>query len=260
MNSTRMIVARMLSTKFVVTLTLCACFVFGQNPSGKMTSSGDHGQFRDPGPPPCCEVTKVDDVHHTATAVFGNQSFVFAIPCVRTRQTVSLGQHVWANFKTGGVSLDGRQVCSQMVAQSVPLNTGTSKGSVSGSSQTAKHEMRENFSCDGENCTCFGDADCNNMFSSGVCRVDGGVCSGPAVMCQCRQQTATGAVPNLDAAPGEKLTVVSLENGQLLARGSTGKQVRAPVSSAFASRLKAGDELTVRAPSKAASPKTVPQR
>ena len=250
---------RPISAKLVLTAALCAGFAFGQNTTATTSSPGDHGQFRDPGPPPCCEVTKVDNAHHTATAAFGKQSFVFTIPCVRTRETVTVGQRVWANFKTGGVSLDGRHPCSQMIAQSVTLNSGTGKGSLSGSSQTAKHEMRENFSCDGENCTCFGDADCNNMFSAGVCRVGAGVCSGPAVVCQC-QQASTGTLPNLAAVPGEKLTVVSVANGQLMARTSTGKEVHVPVSSTFASRVKAGDELSVRATSKAVVPKTVPQR
>lgn len=222
----------------------------GQSSSGNPTAAGSSPpNGRDPGPPPCCQVTKVDTAHHVATArnlaaaSNGIESFEFAIPCSRTRTSVSVGQRVWANFRAGEVSLDGQNVCSQMVAESTTMPSGSGD---SGASAGAKHAFRENFSCDGGTCTCFGDADCNNMFSSGVCRQEGGVCSGPAVMCQCRQQSATAATPEFGAAPGTRLTVVSVADGQLLTRSQDAKEIRLAVSEPMAARLKPGDELTVR--------------
>ena len=102
--------------------------------------------------------------------------------------------------------------------------------------------------CSGGTCTCTGDADCNDMFSKGVCS-DLAYCtkdSAGRVFCEClaRQGPATAAskskripysVVAIDRQAG-KVTVQQTPNSA---------RVRIPLSAALLSHVKAGDKVFV---------------
>jgi hypothetical protein len=72
-------------------------------------------------PAPCCEVTAIDAPHGIATAkvTATGKTFQFRAARPETFRALKLGQHVYANLKTGQVSLDGASVCCEIVATPV---------------------------------------------------------------------------------------------------------------------------------------------
>ncbi len=67
--------------------------------------------------PACCAITQIDAAARLAQAEvnLSKTQFAFSVPASIAVQSLSVGQPVWANFTTKQVSLNGRDVCCQIV-------------------------------------------------------------------------------------------------------------------------------------------------
>ena len=101
------------------------------------------------------------------------------------------------------------------------------------------------FSCDNNVCSCSGDADCNNLFSSGLCG-DLAACTGPGtVTCTCIRHL-TGASSGLRTAPRFSYVIrgINASTGALSLRDpATGTERQVSVPIAAAAKLHVGDRV-----------------
>jgi pimeloyl-ACP methyl ester carboxylesterase len=74
---------------------------------------------------PCCSITAIDSQIGTAKGKVNaaELSFEFRVNDSKLAATLKVGQHVYANFKTKQVSLDGKTVCCEIIPANGPASS-----------------------------------------------------------------------------------------------------------------------------------------
>jgi Cu/Ag efflux protein CusF len=75
---------------------------------------------------PCCQITSINAATAVVTAKVNSsgQSFQFTVKDAALLRSLRVGQHVFANFTSSQVSVDGAQPCCQIVSLAKPVGMG----------------------------------------------------------------------------------------------------------------------------------------